>query len=143
MRIFRTDCVKLLYKISVLSKCVYSFYVVIISLHRSSRPEVFCKKCFLRKCAKFTRNTFARTLLKKRLWHRCFPVNFAKCLRTSYRTLPVAPSVDNYLVVVLLAETNQNTRRLSTYIGFSKRNWLGMKVKVHCTTSKQLFCKIF
>ena len=24
------------------------------------------------------------TLLKKRLWHRCFPVNFAKFLRTSY-----------------------------------------------------------
>ena len=23
-------------------------------------------------------------LLKKRLWHRCFPVNFVKCLRTSY-----------------------------------------------------------
>ena len=28
------------------------------------------------------------TLLKKRLWHRCFPVNFAKFLRTS----PVAAS---------------------------------------------------
>ena len=24
------------------------------------------------------------TLLKKRLWHRCFPVNFAKCLRTPF-----------------------------------------------------------
>ena len=33
--------------------------------------------------------TFGRpaTLLKKRLWHRCFPVNFAKFLRApSYRT---------------------------------------------------------
>ena len=31
------------------------------------------------------------TLLKKRLWHKCFPVNFAKFLRTpfSYRTIPV------------------------------------------------------
>ena len=29
------------------------------------------------------------TLLKKRLWHRCFPVNFAKFLRTT----PVAASV--------------------------------------------------
>ena len=26
----------------------------------------------------------AATLLKKKLWHRCFPVNFAKCLRTRY-----------------------------------------------------------
>ena len=26
------------------------------------------------------------TLLKKRLWHKCFPVNFAKFLRTSFLT---------------------------------------------------------
>ena len=26
------------------------------------------------------------TLLKKRLWHRCFPVNFAKFLRTTFFT---------------------------------------------------------
>ena len=34
------------------------------------------------------------TLLKKRLWHRCFPVEFAKFLRTTflYRTPPVATS---------------------------------------------------
>ena len=32
------------------------------------------------------------TLLKKKLWHKCFPVNFAKFLRTSffYRTPLVA-----------------------------------------------------
>ena len=35
------------------------------------------------------------TLLRKRLWNRCFPVNFAKFLRTSllYRTPPLAASV--------------------------------------------------
>ena len=27
---------------------------------------------------------FSRCLLKKRLWHRCFPVNFAKFLRTPF-----------------------------------------------------------
>ena len=33
-------------------------------------------------------------LLKKKLWHRCFPVNFVKFLRTHfYRTPPVAASV--------------------------------------------------
>ena len=33
-------------------------------------------------------------LLKKRLWHRCFPVNFAKILRKHFfnRTPPVAAS---------------------------------------------------
>ena len=36
------------------------------------------------------------TLLKKRLWHRCFPVNYAKFLRKLfYRTPPVAASVSS------------------------------------------------
>ena len=37
-------------------------------------------------------------LLKKRLWHRCFPVNFAKFIRTHffYRTPLVAASVGEY-----------------------------------------------
>ena len=36
---------------------------------------------FLEISQKFTRFT---TLLKRRLWHRCFPVNFAKILRTPF-----------------------------------------------------------
>ena len=81
MRIFRTDCVKLLYKISVLSKCVYSFYVVIISLHRSSRPEVFCKKCFLRKCAKFTRKHLCQNFIKKEGLAQVFSCEFCKMFK--------------------------------------------------------------
>ena len=46
---------------------------------RSSRPEPFCKKGVLRNFAKFTGK---HLFLKKRLWHRCFPVNFVKFLRT-------------------------------------------------------------
>ena len=38
----------------------------------------------------------AATLLKKRLWYKCFPVNFSKFLRnvktSFYRTPPVAAS---------------------------------------------------
>ena len=57
---------------------------------RSSSPDVFCKKGVLENFAKFTGKHpcqslfFLRlaTLLKKRLWHRCFPRNFAKFLRT-------------------------------------------------------------
>ena len=58
---------------------------------RSSHPEVLCKNLFF---AKFTgKQLFERiflnkvaglrppTLLKKRLWHRCFLMNFAKFLR--------------------------------------------------------------
>ena len=57
-------------------------------------PEVFCKKRCSYKFRKIYRKTpaaeyffnkvRAATLLKKRLWYRCFPVNFAKFLRTSF-----------------------------------------------------------
>ena len=68
---------------------------------RSSRPEVFCKKGVLRKFTEFAGKHLCQspffnksaglkpaTLLKMRLWHRCFPVNFVKlkleCLRTPF-----------------------------------------------------------
>ena len=54
-----------------------TFKVSLQTLRSNSRPEVFCKKCVLRNFAK-------ESLLKKRLWHRCFPVNFAKFIRTPF-----------------------------------------------------------
>ena len=64
---------------------------------RSSRREVFCKKGLLRNLAKFTGKHLCQspfftkvtglktaTLLKKRLWHRCFPVNSVKFVRTPF-----------------------------------------------------------
>ena len=61
---------------------------------RSSQQRC-CKKGVLKNFAKFTRKQLCQslfsnkvaglrpsTLLKKRLWHRCFPVNFEKFLRT-------------------------------------------------------------
>ena len=53
------------------------------------------KKMFLEISQNSQENTCARvsfliklraTLLKKRLWHRCFPLNFAKFLRTLFLT---------------------------------------------------------
>ena len=77
---------------SVVAKCKRNTSV---SKWRSSRPEVFCKKGVLRNFANFTRKHLCHslffnkvaglaTLLKKRLWHRCFPVKFVKFLRTSF-----------------------------------------------------------
>ena len=67
--------------------------------YRSSRPEVFYKKGVLRNFVNFTGKHLCQslffnkvaglrpaTLLKNRLWHRCFPVNFAKFLRTLFFT---------------------------------------------------------
>ena len=55
------------------------------------------KKCVLRNFANFTGKHLCQSLflnkvvglrsailLKKRIWHRCFPVNFAKFLRTPF-----------------------------------------------------------
>ena len=55
--------------------------------HRSSHQrEVFCKKRCSQKFRKIHRKHLCRpaTLLKKRLWHKCFHVNFAKFLRTAF-----------------------------------------------------------
>ena len=62
---------------------------ILLAFGRGSRPEVFCKKGVLKNFAKFTGKYLCHslvfnkvaglrpvTLFKKRLWHRCFPVNF-------------------------------------------------------------------
>ena len=46
---------------------------LIFTSARRSRPELFSNKGVLRNSSKFTPEAFN---LKKRLWHRCFPVNF-------------------------------------------------------------------
>ena len=68
-------------------------------IQRSSLLEVLCKKGVPRNFAKFTGKHLCQTLffdkvaglrsatlLKMRLWHRCFPVNFAKFPRTPFLT---------------------------------------------------------
>ena len=74
------------------------FIKVIVFENQKQPPEVFCKKGVLRNFAKFPgiylcqslfqkRVSFARVSfqnLKKRLWHRRFPGNFAKFLRTPF-----------------------------------------------------------
>ena len=65
----------------------------------NSRPEVFCKKGVLRNFRKLTGKHLCQglffnkvvslrpaTLLKKRLWQKCFSVNFVKFLRTLFLT---------------------------------------------------------
>ena len=56
---------------------------------RSSRQEVFCKKGVLRNFSKITRKHLRQSLFFNKvagLRHRCFPVNFAKFLRTPFFT---------------------------------------------------------
>ena len=68
-----------------------------IETDRSSRLEVFCKKDVLKNFDKFTGKHLCQSLfltkfaglrpaalLKNRSWHRCFPVNLSKFLRTPF-----------------------------------------------------------
>ena len=47
-----------------------------------SHPELFFEKNVAKIFSNFTRKHQGSTLLKKWFWHRCFPVIFAKFLRT-------------------------------------------------------------
>ena len=84
---------------------------------RISRPEVFCKKGVLRNLAKSTgkhlcQSLFFATLLKKRPWHRCLPVNFAKFLRTPFLTEHLRWLLLNDIVIFSgsIANFDRNTK---------------------------------
>ena len=78
--------------------CVLIFFVFCISSNnKSSHWRCSVKKDVLRNFAKFTEKHLCESLFfnkvsdlraailsKKRLWHRCSPVNFAKFLRTTF-----------------------------------------------------------
>ena len=68
---------------------MYIYLLLVKSIIRCSRPEVFCKKGVLKNLAKFTGKLMCWSLVlnkvaglrsailsKKKLQHRCFPVNF-------------------------------------------------------------------
>ena len=80
-----------------LAPCFFDI-LAIFAVWGSSRPEVFCKRGVLRNFTKFTWRHLCQSLffnkvagqacnfIEKRLWHRCFPVNFTKFLRTPFLT---------------------------------------------------------
>ena len=85
---------------------------VVTTESRGSHLEVFCKKVVLKNFEKFTgkhlcQSIFSNyaagvrpaTLFKKRLWHWCFSVSFAKFL---YRKPLVATSVSYYYLTIPL-----------------------------------------
>ena len=65
------------------------FGLLLTKRYRRSRSEVFCKKDVLRNIAKFTGKHLCQRFFFNKvagLWHRCFPVNLAKFLTTSFFT---------------------------------------------------------
>ena len=78
------------------------FAITIQMITRSSHKRCSVRKGVLGKFAKFTGKHLCQvlfynkiagpksaTLFKKRLWHRCFSMNFAKFLRTPFHRAPL------------------------------------------------------
>ena len=88
--------------------------LLVSSSCRNSRPEVFCKKDVPRNFAKFTGKHLCQSLffnkvtdlLKKRLWYRCFPVNFVKFLRT-----PILTEHHRWLLLIMLDTLEKKLKR--------------------------------
>ena len=68
-----------------------------------STGKHLCQSLFFNKVAGLT----SATLLKKRLWHRCFPVDFAKFLRT-----PFVQNTSGRLLLWTTASETSNTKYL-------------------------------
>ena len=108
-------------------------FLLVKKLHirRSSCPDVFCKKSVLRisqnsyLCHSFFLNKDAglslQLLLKKRLWHRCFPVNCAKFLRT--------PFLKEHIRWLLLFMYFHENKGRYYYVGLRKENVLYWSLK--------------
>ena len=92
---------------------VYYYYVA----HASEAVVRSCsvKKAFLEISQNLQENACARvSFLKRRLWKRCFPVNFAKYLRTSFLT--------EHLWWLLLAFQSESTLHESIVLELLARN---------------------
>ena len=110
---------------------------------------MFCKKGVLRNIAKFTGKHLCQslffnkiaglrpaTLLKKRLWHRCFPVNFAKFRRTpifteQLRWLLLLLSYSNLLEETSIIIKNVYFIQLYRYFNFAGSFNLSLKLHDH------------
>ena len=67
---------------------VYNFKIISLQVEllysEAANGGVLREKVFLKSARAFFDKVAAGTLLKKRLWQRCFPVNFVKFLRTLF-----------------------------------------------------------
>ena len=92
------------------------------TLYRSSHRRGSVKKGVVRNFSEFLRLRPA-TLLKRSLWHRCFPVNFEKFLRNLfYRTLLVAASDSTQKFLLSMATINAfYSRKMET--NYQRRLW--------------------
>ena len=95
-------------------------YTYLSKTNRSSHRMYSIRKGALRNFAKFTGKHLCQSLffnkitaprpatsLKKRLWLKCFPVNFAKFLRTSLFIEHLRTTASTKISILLVHERNQ------------------------------------
>ena len=112
-----------------------------VNVLRSGRQEVFCKTGVFKNFAKFTRKHLRQslrpaTLLNKRFWHRCFPLNFAKLWRNTFFI--------EHLWWLLLAFLRQASKHLHFFtknslqstVQHSKQIWLFWIGRPNCITNE-------
>ena len=66
--------------LSVIIAFTFDIAKVFLKMSQNSQENLLCYSLFFNKVA----GIMPATLLKERLWHRCFPVNSAKFLRTPF-----------------------------------------------------------
>ena len=127
--------------------------LVVCSFSRSSHQRCSVRKGVLRDFAKFTgknlwqslffnkvagwacnsfKNRPPATLLKKRLWHSSFPLNFAKFLKTPFLQNTSERLLLQYLIVLL--------NLLLLVLKIQKKHVFRMLLLVYCLGLKQLLC---
>ena len=108
-----------------------------------------CQGLFLNKVAGLRR--YEKTLLKKRLWHRCFHVNFMKLLRTPFYGTP--PVVDSgfFLENLQMSQNSYSTEYQWTAVsvraqypaGISLLNVNNKNTKIICESIFFIFNYVF
>ena len=115
-------------------------------MFRNSRSDVFCTKVFFKNfpistgkhfCQSIFFNKVAElrhaTLLKKRLWHRCIRVIFAKFLNTSFLIEHLWWLLLHVVSLFMLDEIHHSMLILN--VEFLRRFFL------NCIIKSNLFCK--
>ena len=103
----------------------WNFQIEFLRINRSIHQRCSIIKGILRNFAKFAGKQLCQspfwlaTLLKKSLWHRCFPENFAKFLRT-----PFSQNSSWWLFPTNLVEWYSNLQNRSlTWLSHSRYHW--------------------
>ena len=133
--------------LQVLNNCfkilIYNkqFLIIMQCTFRSSRPETLCKKGVFKNFAKFIGKYLRQSLFfnkVKRLWHRCFTVNFANFVRTLFLTEHL------WWLLLYFRWRHSHGKKVSwnLHINYSFVTWHSLTVTTLTSQMCFLFCDI-